>query len=427
MSVVFSNTQYEAGFWGIAAVDGTTANVVAVGTDPIIVDGTINAAGDTVTVNGSLTLTATNLDDPNAIVLQLDATTFFVLSNSALSVGPLVFGNGTFDGDYVVPCFVAGTRILTRRGEVAVEDLQVGDEAVAMVGGGYSRIRWIGQRQVATTNADRMPKHWPMKVRAGAFAPGAPHSDLLLSPDHAVFVKGALIPVGLLENGLTVVRAPMDMVTYYHVELERHDVLLAEGLASESYLDTGNRADFDGVARDPAQAEAVELVARRVWAERACAPLHVRGPVVAEVRRMLEERAAAMGLVDADPDLRLRVGGTEIRPTRMGDGWQFTLPDVAHGVRLVSMAHVPAVTAVRSADHRCLGVPVTRMLIDGKPVSLDAPFLRAGWHAAEDGLRWTTGMAYLPPLRTLTVLLAPVRPAGVPAEVVERDEASSAA
>lgn len=248
MAVVFNNTQYEAGFWGIAAVDGTTAQIAAVGTDPIVVDGTINAAGDTVTVNGSLVLTATNLDDPDAIVLQLDATTFFVLSNLILADGQsIVFPNGTFDGSYVVPCFVAGTRILTRRGEVAVEDLQVGDEAVAMVGGGFSRITWIGQLQVATTNAYRVPKHWPIKVRAGAFAPGVPHSDLLLSPDHAVFVKGALIPVGLLENGLTVVREPMDRVTYFHVELERHDVLLSEGLASESYLDTGNRADFDGV------------------------------------------------------------------------------------------------------------------------------------------------------------------------------------
>ncbi len=414
MAITFNDVTYQPNFWGIAAVSGTTAVIPVLGPDPIVISGTVNAAGDQVLLNGAVPLIATNLDDPNSIVFQLDATTFVVLSNTQLTAGQQIdYTNGSFDSAYVVPCFVAGTRILTRRGEVKVEELQVGDEAVAMVGGGYSRITWIGQRAVATTNAFRLPKHWPMKVRAGAFAPGVPHSDLLLSPDHAVFVKGSLIPVGLLENGLTVVRAPMDEVTYYHVELERHDVLLAEGLASESYLDTGNRADFDGVARDPAQAEAMELTARRVWAEKACAPLHVRGPVLAEARRMLEERAMAIGLGPvAMTELRLRVGGEEIQPRAFGDAWQFDLPKTMHGARLVSTAHVPAVTAVRSQDRRCLGVPVRRLLIDGKPVALDAPFLRAGWHDEADGQRWTTGMAYLPPLRTLTVLVGPVRPLG---------------
>jgi hypothetical protein len=315
--------------------------------------------------------------------------------------------------DYVVPCFLAGTRILTRRGEVAVEDLAVGDEAMTLVGGRFARITWIGKRSLDTAWARTPSDVWPLRVRAGAFGDGMPHRDLYLSPDHAVHVNGALIPVRYLENGITVARAPMRHVTYYHVELERHDVLMAEGMAAESYLDTGNRGDFEGTPRDPSQAAADEAAARRVWAERACAPLHVRGPVVAEARRMLEARIAAMGLDGAlEPELRLVVDGQEIRPRPFGDAWQFDLPAQAGGARLVSLAHVPAVTAYRSEDRRCLGVPVVRMLIDGRPVALDAPFLRGGWHAAEDGLRWTDGMAALPPLRTLTVLLAPITPQG---------------
>jgi len=92
----------------------------------------------------------------------------------------------------------------------------------------------------------------------------------------------------------------------------------------------------------------------------------------------------------------------------------------------VSAARRLAKRAYRSADRRCLGVPVTRMLIDGRPVALDAPFLRQGWHAAEDGLRWTNGLAHLPPLRTLTLLLAPITPRGTVLGHTEEAQISAA-
>jgi hypothetical protein len=73
---------------------------------------------------------------------------------------------------------------------------------------------------------------------------GRPGRDLYLSPDHAVFTDGVLIPVRYLVNGATIVRQEFSHVTYWHVELPVHGVVLAEGLAAESYLDTGNRAAF---------------------------------------------------------------------------------------------------------------------------------------------------------------------------------------
>jgi hypothetical protein len=71
-----------------------------------------------------------------------------------------------------------------------------------------------------------------------------PHTDLFLSPDHAVHVGSVLVPVRYLINGATIVQVPTDRVDYFHIELPRHEVLLAEGLPVESYLDTGNRGGF---------------------------------------------------------------------------------------------------------------------------------------------------------------------------------------
>jgi hypothetical protein len=142
-----------------------------------------------------------------------------------------------------VACYAAGSNLLTPRGEVAVERLQVGDTVVAVGARQLRRVRWIGSRH--------MPSAAPVRVRAGAFGPAAPHRDLLLSPDHAVCIAGALVPVRCLVNGASVAHAPARPVTWFHVELADagggagHDVLLADGLPAESYLDTGNRAAFD--------------------------------------------------------------------------------------------------------------------------------------------------------------------------------------
>ena len=85
---------------------------------------------------------------------------------------------------------------------------------------------------------------WPVRVSAGAFGATVPVRDLYLSPDHAVFENGVLVPVRLLINGVSITQVNRPEVTYYHVELARHEIILAEGLAVESYLDMGDRANF---------------------------------------------------------------------------------------------------------------------------------------------------------------------------------------
>ena len=182
----------------------------------------------------------------------------------------------------VVPCFRLGTRIATPDGEVAVESLCIGDTVLA--DGAPRDVIWIGHRTVDCARHPNPAQVWPIRIEAGAFGPAEPRRPLFLSPDHAVFQDGALIPVKYLVNGTTVTQVAVESVTYFHVELARHAVLLAEGLPAESYLDTGDRSDFangGGVVRlHP------EFASLRREAE-ACAPLVITGPVLEAVRDRL--------------------------------------------------------------------------------------------------------------------------------------------
>jgi acetyl/propionyl-CoA carboxylase alpha subunit len=124
-------------------------------------------------------------------------------------------------------------------------------------------------------------------VAAGAFGPGRPERDLFLSPDHALFLEGVLIPVKHLIDGAAIVQVAREDVTYYHVELPRHAVLLAEGLAAESYLDAGDRGNFSNSRG--VMALYPDFATLR-WEALGCAPLVVTGPPVEAVRAMLAEQ-----------------------------------------------------------------------------------------------------------------------------------------
>ena len=193
-------------------------------------------------------------------------------------------------------CFLRGTHILTDHGEVAVEGLAVGDRVVTR-SGEVMPIAWIGHRRIDCRNHPEPRKVWPVCVRAGAFGDGTPHRDLLMSPDHAVFVDEVLIPIKCLINGASIEQVPMDQVRYYHVELQHHDVLLAEGLPAESYLDTGDRFNFANgggpIALHP-EFSPRRLDTALVWDALGCAPLIVTGDALETVRLRVNVRVAAV-------------------------------------------------------------------------------------------------------------------------------------
>lgn len=294
-----------------------------------------------------------------------------------------------------VPCFARGTHIATPAGDIAIEDLRAGDHV--LTASGQSRpIVWIGKRRVDCARHPRPELVRPVRVRAGAFGT-APRSDLLLSPDHSIYAEGALIPIKYLLNGATVVQELSAEAHYFHVELDRHDVLLAEGLTAESYLDTCNRAQFEnGDAPAPIHADFSALT----W-EQACAPLCLEGERVLAVRRLLLARIADLGWTrGAPPELRLLVGQRAIRPVEVkGKLHRFFLPAGTREVRLVSSAIVPAGLDLAHTDCRTLGARIDAVFINRELLPLDSPNFASGFHPVESNKtelwRWTDGRARL--------------------------------
>lgn len=96
-------------------------------------------------------------------------------------------------------------------------------------------------------------------------------------------------------------------------------------------------------------------------------------------------------MVTVDPDLGLVSGTTVVRPTLRDGAYRFALPPGSGTGRLVSRSHVPALMVPGSTDHRRLGIAVASLALDGGA----APECGDGWHAPEDGWRWTDGNAVL--------------------------------
>lgn len=160
-------------------------------------------------------------------------------------VGP---GDG-FNDHHHHRCFLAGTLIRTDRGDVEVENLSVGD-IVIVADGRSAPVVWVGKQTISTRFADP-DRVVPIRVRAGAFGENVPSRDLLVSPDHALFVEGVLVHAGALVNGASVVRETSTPATfvYYHVETEEHLLLLAENTPAETFVDNVDRLGFDNWAQ----------------------------------------------------------------------------------------------------------------------------------------------------------------------------------
>ncbi len=254
---------------------GDVTGVVYGSTDPIA---STQFVSDGETDGDNALLLYSGPSQTGSVIGTLDLSPF--LTSAQLNALETVNAQG---GLGALPCFAAGTRIRTEHGDIPVDDLRIGNTLPTLLGGS-SRIVWIGHRAVDCTRHPTPRKVWPVRVRAGAFGPGLPERDLFLSPDHALYVEDVLIPVRCLIDGDAIAQVPVDAVTYYHIELEPHDVVLAENLPAESFLDTGGKRMFDNAAGPVALHPDFAI---RIWEAEGCAPLLVTGPEVITAKRML--------------------------------------------------------------------------------------------------------------------------------------------
>jgi antigen 43 len=315
-----------------------------------------------------------------------------------------------------VACFARGTRLATPGGDAQVESLRPGD-AVLTASGRVAPVRWVGCTSLDLRRHPAPDRAAPIRIAAGALPGGVPLRDLLVSPEHCLLLDGALIPAVHLLNGASIARDDsFSCIEYWHVELDRHDAVLAEGVATESYLDTGNRALFAGTAGmralHPDLAGPPDAAALRIWAAHGCAPLWLTAD---DVRAALRERAQATGWhIDTDPELVLFAGGAALPWQVAGNGIAATLPAGCAALRLLTKSFVPSEVVPGSGDTRRLGVAVGAALLAGWPLHPDA--FSAGWRAAAgEAWRWTDGDATLrfPRLARPTALHLTLGPPGL--------------
>jgi hypothetical protein len=265
-------------------------------------------------------------------------------------------------------------------------------------------IVWIGFGRSLVTRGNSEAR--PIIVQRGALADNVPVRDLYLSHGHALYFDGALIPVEHLINHRSIRwDDTARVVEYYHVELEDHDVLFAEGAPAETYHDAGNRAFFHNAT--PSSAADAD--------KPTFAPVLHDGDVVGELWAELFARTGGQTERNTtdDADLHLVADGTRIDPTAVKDGvYTFTVERTPVAtLRLRSRSGVPSLLGLSRHDHRPLGVALKQIILDHAGIATafeyDTPqFREGGCYRPEDGYSWTDGEFELP-MRFFTLLNGP--------------------
>ncbi len=143
-------------------------------------------------------------------------------------------------------CFLKGTKIRTAEGERKIEDLAIGDLLPTMFGG-LRPIQWIGRYTFKRSDPS---KPWvkdalPVRITRSALAPNVPHNDLYVTGGHSLLIDGVLVPAEVLINGTTITRdeaREYDQLEFFHVKLESHDVVYAEGAPAETLINVQESA-----------------------------------------------------------------------------------------------------------------------------------------------------------------------------------------
>ncbi|ATI12890.1 MULTISPECIES: Hint domain-containing protein [Acetobacter] len=364
--------------------------------------------------DGTYALYATDAKGKNKTEL-VKSLTFGTKSDGTLySPSDFIASQNTVTGLEVITCFLSGSMIRMSEGDVAVEDIQIGDEVVAFDWKNNKEVTrpvvWMGKAHaVVRPGLPDDEAGYPVRVLKDAIADGVPYKDMLITAEHCLFFKDRFVPVRMLVNGVSIFYdKSITSYDYYHVETEQHSVITADGMLTESYLDTGNRSSFRQEGKVATLRGAVKS-----WADDAGAPLSVERSFVEPLFRALELRENSVtgaqipsetkNLTD-DPDLHLVTdAGSIVHPMRKtAHQYSFMLPPDTQSVRIVSRASRPSdVIGPFVDDRRYMGVAVADVRLQCAKQHFDiTSHLQAekpeGWYDTDwTDCAWTNGDAEL--------------------------------
>lgn len=359
-------------------------------------DGTATTISYIMTYNGNTaTLKLVFEGNPYALELDLPHQIRRAWGNSSVT-----------DKLTMMPCYLAGTMIETPDGERTVESLSSGDMIYVYKEGirHVRSLRWVGHQTVQASVRDEMP----IRILAHALAENSPTHDLLVTPEHCLYLDGRFVPVRMLVNNRSIVVEDRTSFEIYHIETDPHSIIIANGVLSESYLDTGNRHGF---ATEDALAVGHFDKAKH-WSTDSAAPLDTSREFVEPIYRHLCSRADSVGFAQdtRQPKLTrdaaitlITSTGAMLLPQRSGDNLSiFRIPAGTGKVWLATRTARPSDTiGPFFDDRRELGVLVGDITLFA---SNGTHFLTAhrecedlsGWHALENTTcRWTKGMALI--------------------------------
>jgi hypothetical protein len=320
----------------------------------------------------------------------------YALSSTFLSAG------NSSDPSYVsitLTCYLPGTRILTTQGEIAVEDLKIGD-CLPTLSGENVPIKWLGLQQFMGQFATKDTS--PVRFHVGSLGEGLPKRDLYVSAGHSMKIGDHLVDARLLVNGVTITQHQRsEQINYYHIDLGEHHCILAEGVWSESYLEcNANRETFVNAGEfydmHPYHLTKASL--------EKCLP-HVadyRDPRHSTLFKTLLAHIPA-DLITTDSDLHLLADNKRLDPYEfVPHAFMFRVPAGTQVLRLKSRANSPCEIGLPS-DNRPLGFCLNSLSAQSEDGTVKIiiephhPKLNQGFHASEENLRrWTNGDALLP-------------------------------
>ncbi|TPV55137.1 hypothetical protein FJ444_17925 [Aestuariibacter sp. GS-14] len=199
------------------------------------------------TVGSSLTLFSFSYTfrgtTPNGIIIESGGNKY-LLSNTSYTSGTTLSVNTS---ETYVYCFLEGTQISTPQGKAAIETLKIGDAVVTSTGK-VSKIRWMGY-QTIHRGFKASAQHEPVCISAHTFGTNKPNQDLYLTGSHALLIDNVLINASALCNDTSIRYIPMsempESFTYWHIETDEHEAIIANGLAAETFVDAPDRRSFD--------------------------------------------------------------------------------------------------------------------------------------------------------------------------------------